>query len=68
VATKKQEADAGQAEAQKLVDQETERGYVGAKVDPVPDEEYSLQSGPDSPTAVPDDRTPIHRATLPREE
>lgn len=30
----------------------TDRGFTGEKVDPRPNEEYSLESGPDSPTAL----------------
>jgi hypothetical protein len=41
--------DAGQAEVQKKVEQEQSQGYIGTKVDPTPNEEYSLESGPDSP-------------------
>lgn len=29
----------------------TEQGYLGQKVDPRPDSDYSLESGPDSPSA-----------------
>lgn len=43
-------ADAGQAEVQAKVDKETEKGYRGVKVDPLPNSAYSIQSGPDSPT------------------
>lgn len=40
--------------AEKIAE-EQEQGFRGTKVDPVPDSEYSLESGPDSPSAVPDD-------------
>jgi hypothetical protein len=36
-------------------------GYLGTKVDPRPNEEYSLESGPDSPSAAPTPSRP--RAT-----
>jgi hypothetical protein len=41
--------DAGQAEAQKLVDQAEDKGYIGQKVDPLPNSAHSLESGPDAP-------------------
>lgn len=40
----------GDAQAQEAVDEETEKGYRGAKVDPLPNSAYSLESGPDAPT------------------
>jgi hypothetical protein len=43
--------DAGQAEAQKLVDQAEDKGYIGQKVDPLPNSAHSLESGPDAPTS-----------------
>lgn len=36
---------------------EVEQGFVGVKVDPRDDAEYTLTTGPSSPPAVPDDRT-----------
>ena len=30
----------------------TDKGFTGIKVDPRPNEEYSLESGPDSPSAA----------------
>jgi hypothetical protein len=43
--------DAGQAEVQRRSDEATEKGYFGT-VPPGPaNEEYSLESGPDSPSA-----------------
>jgi hypothetical protein len=44
------DTEAGLAEVQEKVDQETEQGFVGVEVDPIPNEEYSVQTGPDSPT------------------
>jgi hypothetical protein len=44
--------DLGEAEVQKNVDAEHDQGYVGVKVDPRPNSAYSLESGPDSPSAV----------------
>lgn len=34
--------DAGQAEVQAKVDQENEQGFVGVKVDPTPNENYTV--------------------------
>jgi hypothetical protein len=33
----------GEAEVQKAVDEEQEQGFVGTKVDPTPNENYTLQ-------------------------
>lgn len=41
-----------EAEVQDRVDAETDQGFRGTAVDPIPNEEYSLESGPDSPTAA----------------
>jgi hypothetical protein len=49
---KKPADDGGQAEAQSLTDQANEQGFIGTKVDPLPNEAHSLESGPDAPTAV----------------
>ena len=46
----KKPADAGQAEVQKTVDKAEEKGFLGQKVDPLPNSAHSLESGPDSPT------------------
>lgn len=48
--------DAGQAQVQAKVDEETEKGYRGVKVDPLPNDAYSIKTGPDSPTLA-DSRT-----------
>lgn len=48
--------DAGQAEVQARMDVATEQGFIGQKVDPLPNEAHSLESGPESPTADPDTR------------
>ncbi len=48
--TKSEKSEAAiEAEVQTAVDKEQEKGYVGVKVDPLPNEAYSLESGPDSP-------------------
>lgn len=44
-------------QVQANVDEETEQGFRGTKVDPRPDSDYTLQSGPDSPSAFEDDTT-----------
>jgi hypothetical protein len=46
--------DAGQAQVQAKVDVETDQGYRGVKVDPLPNLAYSIQTGPDSPTGLDD--------------
>jgi len=43
------------AEVQAKVDEETDDGYRGVKVDPLPNSAYSLESGPDSPSAFDED-------------
>lgn len=42
--------DQAKAEVQEAMDAAHEQGYVGTVPDPFPNEAYSLQSGPDSPT------------------
>lgn len=54
----KAKADAGPVEKQtehsqdlqKAADEAVEKGFYGAKVDPTPNENYSLETGPDAPT------------------
>lgn len=41
--------DTSQVDA--AIAKEQEQGFRGVKVDPNPNEEYSLQTGPDSPTS-----------------
>lgn len=50
----KQSADEASAKGDvaERVAAENAQGFVGQKVDPVPNEEYSLESGPDSPTTT----------------
>jgi hypothetical protein len=50
----KTEDDHGQAEVQEIVDHVEDTGVLGEKVDPRPDSDYSLKSGPDSPSAAVD--------------
>lgn len=49
--------DAGQAEVAKQVEKIDEQGFIGQKVDPLPDSAHSLESGPDAPAPVEDDRS-----------
>lgn len=45
--------------------EEAEQGFIGVKVDPIPNEEYSLETGPDSPPAVEDNRTRVEHYIAP---
>jgi hypothetical protein len=49
--------DHGQEEVQEKVDHIEDTGVLGEKVDPRPDSDYSLKSGPDSPPAAADIHT-----------
>jgi uncharacterized protein YjbJ (UPF0337 family) len=51
------DADAAAGDVQEQVDEMNEQGFLGEAVDPVPNGEYALTSGPDSP-AMEDDHTP----------
>lgn len=53
------DANAAKGDVQKQVDKEQELGYLGTKVDPLPNSAYSLESGPDSPPAVPDNHSAV---------
>lgn len=46
------DAGAAKGDVAKQVAEEQDKGYFGEKVDPFPNEAYSLESGPDSPTTV----------------
>lgn len=51
MAETKKGADAGQAEAQSTYDEAAKQGFFGEKpASAIPNREYTLQSGPDSPT------------------
>ena len=50
--TKSAGGDAGQAEVQRRSDEAAEKGYIGSVPDGPPNEAYSLESGPDSPSAA----------------
>lgn len=62
------DTEVGQDQVQEVVDDQLDVGYVGTKVDPRPNEDYALTSGPDSPSAVEDDRTRIAQHSIPAEE
>lgn len=51
------DATAVKGDVQKQIDEEQAQGFLGAKVDPRDNSEYSLESGPDAPAHVADDRT-----------
>lgn len=44
--------DLGQAEVQAKADEAEEKGYIGTTPDPFPNEAYSLETGPGSPTVL----------------
>lgn len=48
----KSKDDVGQAEVQSERDKAREQGFEGTSAKPIPNSEYTLQSGPDSPSAV----------------
>lgn len=52
MAEKKNADDAGQAEVQKKVAENEEKGYQGVRPAGPDDAEYALTSGPESPTAT----------------
>lgn len=49
--TAEKAAEKATTEAQKATDRAEEQGFLGTKVDPRPNSDYSLESGPDSPSA-----------------
>lgn len=42
--------DVGQAEVQAKTDAAEEKGFIGSQIDPTPNENYSLETGPEAPT------------------
>lgn len=53
MAERKNAADAGQAEAQKIQDQAEDKGHFGEKPESkFSNEDFSLKTGPDSPSAA----------------
>jgi hypothetical protein len=53
------DAETIKGDVEEKVNEEQEQGFFGTKVDPRPDSDYSLESGPDSPPAVEDDRSRV---------
>jgi hypothetical protein len=56
--------EATQAAVQEQADKEQEQGFRGVKTDPIPDHEYSLLSGPESPRAVEDIHTRTSQVSI----
>lgn len=50
------EPKAAKGDVKKQVDEAEDQGFFGIKVDPLPNEAYTLTTGPDSPTNSPNDR------------
>lgn len=48
----KRATDAGQAEVQKVAENAEEKGFLGVEADPIDNDEYSLKTGPASPTVA----------------
>lgn len=59
MAQAKKSEDLGQSEVQKNVDVAEDQGFLGRKVDPRPNSDYSLESGPDAPPLVEDINTRV---------
>lgn len=60
----KDPAAAAKGDVEKQVAKEQEQGFVGHKVDPRPNSDYTLESGPDSPPHVENDRTRIEQPSV----
>lgn len=60
--------DLGKAEVQSAFDEANAKGYFGTAPDPVPDEQYSLKTGPDAPSAVADPTTRVAQHSAVTEE
>jgi len=52
MATAQKKDDAGQDQVQKHFDEAAEKGYFGERPPGLPNERYSLESGPEAPTAA----------------
>lgn len=50
-------AEKASDQVQATMDEATDAGVFGTKVDPIPDAEYTLTTGPNSPSAFPDHTT-----------
>lgn len=44
--------DFGQSQVQSAFDEAQKKGYFGTKVDPLPNSDHSLESGPEAPTVA----------------
>jgi hypothetical protein len=64
----KASADKASADVQDKVDEDLAKGYRGTVPDPIPNEEYSLKTGPDSPALVPDNTTRVEMPQAPAPE
>lgn len=53
----------GDREVQAKTDAAEEQGFLGTKVDPLPNSAYSLESGPDAPVPANSGRVPQHDLT-----
>ena len=51
------DADRITGDVEEQVQEETDQGFLGTKVDPRPNEDYTLTTGPDAPPAHEDDRS-----------
>jgi len=49
---KEKQEDVGQAEVQAARDKAREQGYEGSSPSTIPNKEFSLETGPDSPSAA----------------
>lgn len=58
---------AAKGDVQEKADKEHEQGFVGTKVDPRPNSDYSLESGPDSPSAVDSNATRVAQPDVNKE-
>ncbi len=62
--SKSARADAGQSEAQKIYDEAVKNGFLGTKPEgAIPNKEYTLQSGPSSPSPL-EEHIAIHERRL----
>lgn len=62
--SEKSSEKAQKGDVQEKVDEEQDQGFLGEKVDPIPDEEYTLQTGPASPPYLDDPNTRVEQMTV----
>lgn len=62
-----QSVEADNAEVQRKMDEYEAQGYIGSVPDPIPNEAYSIKSGPDAPALVPDNQTRVEQYSAPKE-